>query len=62
MFLFIFRLLYNEIVTLSRLMLFITNYLYNKLIQNTITQLNFLLKPLLTDFLKSFANSNEVNV
>ena len=33
MFLFISRLLYNEIVTLSRLMLFITSYLYNKLIQ-----------------------------
>ena len=33
MFLFIFRLLYNETVTLFRLMLFITNYLYNKLIQ-----------------------------
>ena len=32
MFLFISRLLYNEIVTLFHLILFITNYLYNKLI------------------------------
>ena len=32
MFLFISRLLYNEIVILFRLMLFITSYLYNKLI------------------------------
>ena len=32
MFLFISRLLYNEIITLFRLMLFITSYLYNKLI------------------------------
>ena len=29
---FVTRLLYNEIVTLFRLMLFITNYLYNKFI------------------------------
>ena len=32
-FLFISRLLYNEIVILFFLMLFITSYLYNKLIQ-----------------------------
>ena len=32
MFLFIPRLLYNEIVTLSHLIFFITCYLYNKLI------------------------------
>ena len=33
MFLFISRLLYNKVITLSRLMLFVTNYLYNKFIE-----------------------------
>ena len=31
------------------------------LFRNTITQLDFLLKPLLTDFLNSFIDSNEVS-
>ena len=62
MFLFISRLLYNEIITLSRLMLFITSYLYNKFIQKYDNSINFLLKSLLIDFLNSFINSNKVSV
>ena len=63
MFLFIPRLLYNEIVTLFRLMFFIIKVIYViNLFKNTITQFDFLLKPLSTSFLNSFIDSNEVSV
>ena len=50
MFLFISRLLYNEIVTLSRLILFITNYIYNKFIQKYDNLTWFLAKVFINRF------------
>ena len=52
MFLFISRLLYNEIVILFRLMLFITSYLYNKFIQKYDNLIWFLAKALINKFFK----------
>ena len=50
MFLFIPRLLYNEIVILFLLILFITSYLYNKLIQKYDNLIWFLIKVFINRF------------
>ena len=50
MFLFISRSLYNEVVTLFRLMLFITCYLYDKLIQKYDNSIWFFAKAFINRF------------